>query len=102
MKAEIPPHDPLTKVTGRESEVSKRAALSLLCALFLALTVPASAQQPKKIPTVGHLVLNSFSTLSARVEAFRQGLHDLGEPCHPWKNIYRSTKLGMWCFASFK
>jgi putative ABC transport system substrate-binding protein len=36
------------------------------------------AEQAKKIPTVGHLALNPLATLSARVDAFRQGLRDLG------------------------
>src|SRR5215470_12616726 len=50
----------------------------ILCAVLFALSPPVEAQQAKKIPTVGHLVLASFATVSARVEAFRQGLHDLG------------------------
>src|SRR5215470_16460934 len=49
----------------------------LIAALLLTVSI-AEAQEPKKVPTVGLLALNSFSTISARVEAFRQGLHDLG------------------------
>jgi putative ABC transport system substrate-binding protein len=78
MTTEIPLSDPMTKITGQESEVSKRSALSLLCALFLSLTVPAAAQQPKKIPTVVFLALAPRSSVSPRFEGLRQGLRDLG------------------------
>ena len=49
-----------------------------LCAVLFALCLPAPAQQPKKVPRVGYLATNSLSVISARVEAFRQGLRDLG------------------------
>ena len=49
-----------------------------LSALLYALCFPAQAQQPKKVPRVGYLATNSLSVISARVEAFRQGLRDLG------------------------
>ena len=45
-----------------------------ICALLFALCAPAQAQQAKKIPVVGFLVGASAST----VDAFRQGLRDLG------------------------
>jgi len=38
----------------------------------------AEAQQPTKIPLIGRLGTASISTISARTEAFRQGLRDLG------------------------
>ena len=43
-----------------------------------ALCVPASAQQPTKIPRVGYLTGATLSANSARHEAFRQGLRELG------------------------
>src|SRR5215813_8038098 len=46
--------------------------------LLLALSVPAGAQQAKKIPTIGFVALSSRSTLSPRIEGLRQGLRDLG------------------------
>ncbi|HET8562654.1 MAG TPA: ABC transporter substrate-binding protein, partial [Candidatus Binatia bacterium] len=49
-----------------------------LSAMLFALYVPAQAQQAKKIPRIGFLALNSLSTISARIEAFRQGLRELG------------------------
>jgi putative ABC transport system substrate-binding protein len=36
------------------------------------------AQQPTKIPRIGYLVGSSLSALSPRIEAFRQGLRELG------------------------
>ena len=48
--------------------------------LLFALCVSAEAQQARKVATVGLLTLVSVSnsTISPRVEAFRQGLRDLG------------------------
>ena len=39
---------------------------------------PLEAQQPKKIPRIGYLTGSSPSARSARIEAFRQGLRELG------------------------
>jgi putative ABC transport system substrate-binding protein len=49
-----------------------------LCALLFALSVPVEAQQPKKVPRVGYLAAVSASADAPRLEAFRQGLRDLG------------------------
>jgi len=49
-----------------------------LCAMLLALCFSAEAQQPTKAPRVGYLTGPSLSTSSARIEAFRQGLRELG------------------------
>src|SRR5882724_791070 len=49
-----------------------------LTALLHALCHPVWAQQPTKIPRIGFLGTASPSTVSARVEAFRQGLRELG------------------------
>ena len=51
------------------------SALCLLGAMLFALSIPAEAQQPSKIPRVGLLSLSSANTT---LEAFRQGLHQLG------------------------
>jgi len=53
----------------------------VICLLltFFPLTVSlAQAQQPGKIPRIGFLATVSPSTISSRVEAFRQGLRELG------------------------
>jgi putative ABC transport system substrate-binding protein len=49
-----------------------------LCALLLALSVHVEAQQPKKIARVGYLAAVSTAADAPRLEAFRQGLLDLG------------------------
>jgi putative tryptophan/tyrosine transport system substrate-binding protein len=47
-------------------------------ALLLTLSLPAQAQQPKNVPRIGVLVGGSASSDSARIDALRQGLHELG------------------------
>jgi len=49
-----------------------------LGALLIALSVSAEAQQPARIPRIGILAAPSASFFSARVEAFRQRLRELG------------------------
>jgi putative ABC transport system substrate-binding protein len=58
----------------------KKARLpSILVAVALVVVgATAEAQQAKKIPRIGRLFGPSASTGSARVEAFRQGLRELG------------------------
>jgi putative tryptophan/tyrosine transport system substrate-binding protein len=58
----------------------KKAAVSsiLVAVVLLALGVAAEAQQPKKVPRIGILGGTSRSTNPARIEAFRQGLRELG------------------------
>jgi putative ABC transport system substrate-binding protein len=58
--------------------VSKKVIFLALCALLLALSFPAKAQQPTKVPRIGFLVGVSPSAISTRTEAFRQGLRELG------------------------
>jgi ABC-type uncharacterized transport system substrate-binding protein len=69
--------------TGNRHEAtgsSKRATVIgfALCALLLALSAPAEAQEPKKAPRIGYLSVLSFSPMADRIEAFRQGLRELG------------------------
>ena len=49
-----------------------------LCAMLVTLCSSAAAQQPKQVPRIGFLVPASLSSVSARTEAFRQKLRDLG------------------------
>ena len=49
-----------------------------LCAMLVALGSFAEAHQPMKVPRVGYLSAPSRSAQSARHEAFRQGLRELG------------------------
>ena len=46
--------------------------------IILAAAFTADAQQPKKVPRIGFLSGVFPSSISARVEAFRQGLRELG------------------------
>jgi len=53
--------------------------LMLILALaILAVPLTAEAQQPKNVPRIGFLSAASASSISARSEAFRQGLRELG------------------------
>jgi putative tryptophan/tyrosine transport system substrate-binding protein len=49
-----------------------------LCTLLIALCSLSPAQQSRKIPRIGFLLAVPASTISTRVEAFRQGLRELG------------------------
>ena len=57
--------------------MKKKITVLTLGAMLFALCVPVSAQQPMKVGRVGYLVGPS-SAGSARYEAFRQGLRELG------------------------
>jgi putative ABC transport system substrate-binding protein len=57
----------------------KAAVLSILFVVVpLAVAVIAEAQQPAKIPRIGFLITSSPSTIAPRMDAFRQGLRELG------------------------
>lgn len=49
-----------------------------LCAALAASAALAQAQQPRKVPRLGYLAAVSASADAPRLEAFRQGLRDLG------------------------
>src|SRR5688572_32039947 len=49
-----------------------------LAAMLFSSTFPAEAQQPAKVPRIGYLSGASLSAIRERIEAFRQGLRDLG------------------------
>ena len=50
----------------------------VLCAMLFAFWLPAEAQQPKKVPLIGYLASTDPSTESARAEAIRLALRELG------------------------
>src|ERR1700757_1135344 len=59
--------------------MKKAAAPSVFVrATLLAVAVIAEAQQPKKVPRIGYLTVPPLSANMAPVEAFRQGLRELG------------------------
>ena len=56
----------------------RKPFLLSICALLLALSLSAEAQQRKKIPRIGYLSASSAGEISTRTEAFRHGMRDLG------------------------
>jgi putative ABC transport system substrate-binding protein len=50
----------------------------ILCVLFFAHSFPAAAQQPKKVPRIGYLSQGDGAIDSARSEAIRRALRELG------------------------
>ncbi len=58
--------------------MTKKIFRIALCTMLFALSLSAEAQQATKIPPIGFLNALSLSTYSARIEAFRRGLRELG------------------------
>ena len=56
------------------NKITRRA----FCSMLLALSFPAQAQQASKIWRIGYLGLSHPSANTVRIEAFRQGLRELG------------------------
>ena len=68
-----------SKKTGGKRMSRRVFVFNCLLLTVLLLTVsPAQAQQPKKVPRIGYLAAASASANPARIEAFRQGLRELG------------------------
>jgi putative tryptophan/tyrosine transport system substrate-binding protein len=63
---------------ARGKEKKKKIAVLTLCAMLFALSFSASAQQPKKVPRIGYLSSQDPARESARSEAIRLALRDLG------------------------
>lgn len=58
--------------------MNKKIFVSILATLILTSIQPAHAQKPAKVPRIGMLFTGTASPPSARIEAFRKGLRDLG------------------------
>jgi len=58
--------------------MKKNITVAAFSATLIALCVSAQAQQPGTIPRIGYLGGASLSTIPERIEAFRQGLRELG------------------------
>src|SRR6266508_1022099 len=65
---------------GRRESMNKEVFIGLLATLLLANASIGAAQQPGKIPRIGFLTNQTASSISSgrAIEAFRQGLRDLG------------------------
>jgi putative ABC transport system substrate-binding protein len=69
----------MTVAINPSSAISKYVFLFALCVIRFLFCFPAQAQQqPTKIPRIGVLAGGSASSIAARLDAFRRGLHDLG------------------------
>ena len=58
--------------------MNRRTFLVTVGVNIFAAPLAAEAQQPTNVPRIGYLSGPSLSTLAARIEAFRQGLRELG------------------------
>ena len=58
--------------------MNSKIVVCLLTGYLLSIALFAEAQQPKKVPRIGFLSAFSSSSDRERVEAFRQGLRELG------------------------
>jgi putative ABC transport system substrate-binding protein len=61
-----------------KSAIRNSRSTILVGALLFALSFPAEAQQPGKVPTLGFLSSRSAGAEKSRLDAFRQGLQELG------------------------
>src|SRR5262249_60644844 len=59
--------------------MKRKITVLALCAVLFALSLPAEAQQAKKVPRVGYLDgIGDASAPGPHIEAFQRGLRDLG------------------------
>jgi putative ABC transport system substrate-binding protein len=58
--------------------MNKKAVAILVATIILTFAFGVAAQQPTKIPPIGYLTTPSLSANAARIEAFQQGLRELG------------------------
>jgi putative ABC transport system substrate-binding protein len=61
-----------------DKDMEKKITAATLCAALLALCLSAEAQQRGKVPVIGRLGASSPAAESARIDAFRHGLRELG------------------------
>jgi ABC-type uncharacterized transport system substrate-binding protein len=59
-------------------EMKNKIAVLAICAMLFALCFSVEAQQATKVPRIGYLSVSSPSANVGRIEAFRQGLRELG------------------------
>ena len=70
------------KIGNRHHTTENTKPLQLICctviAVLLAFCQALKAQQPKKVPRIGFIAMTTPSAGGRNLEAFRQGLRDLG------------------------
>jgi putative ABC transport system substrate-binding protein len=62
----------------REKDMKKKITFLALCSILVALCLPATAQQPKKVSRIGYLSALDPADDSTRAEAIRLALRELG------------------------
>ncbi len=62
----------------RHRRPARKLILLILAVTILVAPLAVEAQQPRKVPHIGFLSSVSASSVQARLEAFKQGLRDLG------------------------
>jgi putative ABC transport system substrate-binding protein len=77
--------------SSKQGRMDKKAIIFLLVGLTLASVQLAEAQQTGKVHRIGVLLAPSRSFYSDRVEAFRQGLRELGYVEGPLLLLFRGT-----------
>jgi putative ABC transport system substrate-binding protein len=70
---------------------NRKLGSAALCAMLFALCSSAEAQQPAKVPRIGFQLDAPASVMTARIDAFRQGLRELGYV--EGKNIVIESRL---------
>jgi putative tryptophan/tyrosine transport system substrate-binding protein len=58
--------------------MGKKIFCVALCAMLSALNFPVQAQQPGKVPRIAYVSVRTASSQAQVLDAFRQGLHELG------------------------
>src|SRR5262249_2051410 len=80
----------------------KWLGFSVLAFVLVVMGAVAQAQQPTKIPRIGYLITSSPSAIARRMDAFQQGLRELGymegkniviERRHGEEKLYRLPEL---------
>ena len=69
---------PLGEGQGEGKPMKQKITTFAFSAMLLALSFPADAQQPSKFPRIGYLTGATPDGQLDRIEAFRQGLRELG------------------------
>ena len=73
--------DQRSEVSGQQDRrkfMNRKIFCLALSALLFAHSFPAAAQQPKKVPLIGYLAAGNPASESARAEAIRLALRELG------------------------
>jgi len=61
-----------------KEDMKKKITVLALCAMLFALSLPATAQQPNKVPRIGYLAVSDQARESSRAEGIRLALRPFG------------------------